>query len=94
MGSDRLEFGDHGEMEDDEAAKLADDLDLEEGVTEALYAAEDTARRAGEEALAECLARLEMLWAIGGLVYAVRLLDRARDACLQALRKVTDEELT
>lgn len=65
--------------------------DLGDEPFEALLAAEEIARRSGEEDLAECLARLEMLWAIGGLNYAVRLLDRARDACLEALREVTDE---
>lgn len=80
------------QLTDDEAAKLADALSLEAGVEDALLAAEDVARRSNEPKLADCLARLHMLWSIGGIAYAVKLLDRARDACLEALREVTDEE--
>jgi hypothetical protein len=68
-----------------------DALDLEEGVTEALLNAEDIARRCRETELADCLARLQVIWAIGGAASLLVLLDRARDACLEALREVTDE---
>lgn len=80
------------QLTDDEAAKLADALSLEAGVEDALLAAEDIARRSNEPELADCLARLEVLWSIGGVRFALALLNRARDSALEALREVTDEE--
>lgn len=77
---------------DDEAAKLADALSLEASVEDALLAAEDIARRSNEPELADCLARLEVLWNIGGVRYALALLNRARDSAMEALTAVTDEE--
>lgn len=65
--------------------------ELQAGVEDALLGAEEIARRCGEPDLADVLARVHMLWGIGGVHYAVKLLDRAR-ACLEALREVTDEE--
>jgi len=82
------------EITDDEAAKLADAFGLEDAVTDALIAAEDIARRCNEPALAETLARLQMLWAIGGIKATLALLDQARDSVLAALREVTDEVQT
>jgi hypothetical protein len=73
-------------------AAEADALSLSDGVEDALLAAEDIARRSGEPLLADCLARLEAIWNIGGVQYALDLLNRARDAALEALREVTDEE--
>ena len=77
---------------DDEAAKLADALSLEAGVEDALLAAEATARSGGEPELADCLARLEVMWNMGSVRYALALLNRARDSALEALTAVTDEE--
>ena len=68
--------------------------DLQAGVEDALLAAEEIARRSGEHDLADCLARVHMLWGIGGVHYAVKLLDRARDACLEALREVSEKEIS
>jgi len=79
-----------GEITDDEAAKLADKLSLEVGVEDALLAAEATARSAGLVELGEVLARVHMLWSIGGIRYARALLDRARDSALEALKETTD----
>ena len=78
--------------EAEDLAAEADALSLEGGVEDALLAAEDIARRSNEPQLADCLARLEVLWSIGGVAYALKLLDRARDSVLEALREVTDEE--
>ncbi len=63
---------------DDEAAKMADALSLEAGVEDALLAAEDIASRSNEPELADCLARLEVLWNLGGIHFALKLLDEAR----------------
>lgn len=74
-------------LTDDEAAKLADALSLADSVEDALLAAEAAARSGGDVELAEVLARVHMLWAIGGngIRYARALLDRARDSVLEAL---------
>jgi hypothetical protein len=86
-----------GENEEDLDAPLTEEeealIERREPVEDALLHAEAAAAQAGETALASCLSRLQLLWDLGQEEHALRLLDKARDAVIAALKAAgLDEE--